>query len=216
LLRGSIAHEQHAPVPAPAPWTAWHLLADGTLVELAQHSISVERADGSALFRYDVEGAHGRVTLASESLTLAASAGDLALRAAGAIRFEGRSFSARASMPGHTSSLTFEPRRAQLRAESLELSGESFQLAAQETELYGGELRGRFTRARLSFERLETAAGEVVARARSVYQSVHELLEQQIGDLRTRVTGTAQLKAREIAQRAERAYKLRAEKIHLG
>lgn len=191
-------------------------IADGTRVELAAHSITVERADGTPLFRYDVEGAHGRVTLASESLTVAASAGDLALSAAGAIRFEGSSFSARAHMPGHSASLHVDPRRAQLRAESLELAGESFRLLARRAELRGEELRSRYTEAELTFERLEAVANDVVTRARNVYQNVQELLQQQVGSLRALVTGSAQLNAREIAQRAEQAYKIRGEKIHIG
>jgi hypothetical protein len=193
-----------------------HTLADGTRVQLATHSITVERADGTALFRYDAEGERGRVTLASESLTLAASAGDLALSAAGAIRFEGRSFSAHARMPGHSASLSFDPRRARLSAEALELASDSFQLLAQKAELRGEELRSRFTRAELAFESLETVADNIVARARNVYHSVQELLQQQAGSLRTLVAGSAQLKAREIAQRAEQAYKIRGEKIHIG
>jgi hypothetical protein len=56
----------------------------------------------------------------------------------------------------------------------------------------------------------------VVSRARNVYQSVQELWQQQAGSLRTLVSGTAQLKAREVSHRAQDAYKIRAEKIHLG
>jgi Protein of unknown function (DUF3540) len=193
-----------------------HALSDGARVKLDSTSIVVERADGTPLFRYEVGAQHGKVTLASESLELSASAGDLSLTAAGAIRLEGRTLSARTHMPGHTSAFSLDPRRARLSADAVELASATFKLDAQQAELSGDALEIHFKRARLRVERLETFADSVVSHARNFYQSVQELLQQQAGSLRTLVAGTAQLKAREVAQRAEESYKIRGEKIHIG
>jgi hypothetical protein len=201
---------------APETRETEHALSDGARVTLGTTQIVVERADGTPLFRYEAGAAHGKVTLASESLELGASAGDLSLTAAGAIRLQSRSLSACTGMPGHSSTLSLEPRRARLRADAVELSADAFKLDAHEAELSGDDLQSHFKRARLKVERLETIADSVVSRARNVYQNVQELLQQQAGSLRTLVAGTAQLKAREVAQRAEEAYKIRGEKIHIG
>jgi hypothetical protein len=191
-------------------------LADGTRVHTGPTSIAVERADGTPLFHYSAEPGVGTVTLGAESVNIAASAGDLNLSAAGEIRMRSRTLSLQSSMPGTRSGLEITPRQTRLSSQSVALQGESFKLEAAEAELKGGELRSSFKRAVVTLERLESTADVVVSRARNVYQSVQELLQQQAGSLRTLVVGTAQLKAREVAHRAEQAYKIRAEKIHLG
>jgi Protein of unknown function (DUF3540) len=191
-------------------------LSDGTRVHSDDSSIAVERADGTPLFRYSVESGRGSVTLSAETLNLAASTGDLCLSAAGEIRLRSRSLSLQSGMPGARSGLELTPRSARLSGDAVAVSGRAFRLDAAEAELRGGELRTQFKRAVVVLERLETTADSVVSRARNVYQSVQELLQQQAGSLRTLVAGSAQLKARDIAQRAEEAYKIRADKIHLG
>lgn len=215
-MPADIARRSAVSAPAQRAASNQHALADGTRIESDQHSITVERADGTPLFRYSAEAGRGTVTLEAEALHLAAKTGDLSLSAAGEIRLRGRSLSLQSAQPGASSTLELTPRKAQLASDAVALSGRSFQLDAAEAELRGGELRSQFKRAVVALERLETKADTVIARARNVYQSVQELLQQQAGSLRTLVEGSAQLKAREVSQRAEEAYKIRAEKIHLG
>jgi hypothetical protein len=191
-------------------------LADGTRIQSDATSIVVERADGTPLFQYSAQAGVGTVTLAAEAMHIAASAGDLKLSAAGEIHMRGRTLSLRSSMPDTQSGLEISPRQTLLSSQTLALAGESFKLEAGEAELNGGELRSTFKRAVITLSRLESSAEVVVSRARNVYQSVQELLQQEAGTLRTLVAGSAQLKAREVAHRAEEAYKIRAEKIHLG
>ena len=193
-----------------------HALSDGTRVRTDTTSISVERADGTPLFQYSAERGRGTVSLGAEALHLAAHAGDLTLQAAGEIRKHSRSLTLQSSMPGADTSLELGPRHARLVGRALELKGETFALNAGEAQLSGGELRSNFRRAVVALERLESTADVVVSRARNVYQSVQELLQQQAGNLRTLVAGSAQLKAREVVHKADEAYKVRAEKIHLG
>lgn len=209
---------ESSPAIEPSDQTArdTQSLADGTRVRSDATSISVERADGTPLFRYSAEAGRGTVSLSAEALNLAASAGDLTLQAAGEIRLRSRSLSLQSSMPGAQTKLELGPRKAHLSSAALELSSDAFKLHAAEAELSGGELRSTFRRAVVALDRLESTADVVVSRARNVYQSVQELLQQQAGNLRTLVAGSAQLKAREVAHRADEAYKIRAEKIHLG
>ena len=56
----------------------------------------------------------------------------------------------------------------------------------------------------------------VVQTARNLYQRVQELAQHRAGNLRTIVDETLQVRARQVFQRATDAYKIRAEKIHLG
>ncbi|HEX6244658.1 MAG TPA: hypothetical protein VFZ61_27255, partial [Polyangiales bacterium] len=112
-------------------------LADGTRVASDERSITVERADGTPLFRYHSEAGHGTVTLEAEAMHLAASAGDLSLSAAGEIRLRGRSLSLQSAQPGASSTLQLSPRRARLESDALALAGRSFQLDAGEAELRG-------------------------------------------------------------------------------
>lgn len=211
-LRGATLESEQAPDRAEHV----QALADGTRVRSDATSISVERADGTPLFRYSAEAGRGTISLAAEALNLAASAGDLTFQAAGEIRMRSRALTLQSSMPGSRSTLELGPRRARLSSQAVELSGDTFKLDAAEAELSGGELRSTFKRAVVALDRLESTAEVVVSRARNVYQSVQELLQQQAGSLRTLVAGSAQLRAREVAHRAEESYKIRAEKIHLG
>lgn len=199
-----------------SPDVTRHALTDGTRISTDASNIAVERADGTPLFRYAAEAGRGQVTLAAEAIQLSATAGDLCFQAAGAIRMRGRALALESAMPGAEARLELTPRSARLSGDALALEGRTFTLDASEAELQGGELRGRFKRAVVTLERLDAVADVVVSRARNVYQSVQELLQQQAGSLRTLVTGAAQLRAREVMQRAEEAYKIRAEKIHLG
>ena len=207
---------RNEPTAQPHAASGQRTLADGTRVASDERSVTVERADGTPLFRYHSDEGRGTVTLEAESMQLRASAGDLSLSAAGEIRLRSRTLSLESAQPGARSTLELTPRRAQLTSDALALASRAFQLDAGEAELRGTELRSQFKRAVVALERLETRADTVISRARNVYQSVQELLQQQAGSLRTLVSGSAQLKAREVSQRAEEAYKIRAEKIHLG
>ncbi|MDB4984829.1 MAG: hypothetical protein JWN04_7 [Myxococcaceae bacterium] len=193
-------------------------LPDGTRVHMDNERahISVERADGTPLFRYDANSAHGTIVIENEALRVSACRGDLSFAAAGEIRLEASRVSLRATMPGADAQLSLSPRRARLEADDLQLRGNALAVDAGRTELRGEELHSEHKRAVIKLERLESVADVVVSTARNVYQSVHELLQQKAGSLRTLVSGTAQLQAREVAHRAADSYKIRSEKIHLG
>jgi lipopolysaccharide export system protein LptA len=194
-------------------------LRDGTSVEIDRDAtrVSVRRADGSEMFRYEVEAARGTITIEAESLALCASGGDLRLQAAGEVQLSGQRMQARASRAdGIASTWSLTPRRSELHSQRIAWQTEQLDVAAQRTQLSGQELRTVLARAVLQVERVETVSDVVMQTARNVYTHVRELLQERAGSLRTLVDGTAQLRARDIAQRAEDAYKLRAEKIHLG
>ncbi|MEY4509170.1 MAG: hypothetical protein RLZZ450_1292 [Pseudomonadota bacterium] len=201
-----------------APQKSSQTLADGTLVQVdgASGTVDVMRADGSLLFHYDAIAGRGTIRLENESLDLLASKGDMNLSAAGEIRLRARSVFASASMKGATSSLELAPGRAGITTEALQLRADELLFEAAHSTLRGGELRAELKRAVIGVERLETVAEVVVSTARTLYQTVHELLQQRVGSLRTLVSGTAQLSARSVTHRAADTYKVRGEKIHLG
>jgi hypothetical protein len=193
-------------------------LSDGTRVRIdgEKTRIQVERADGTPLFQYSASEGQGTITMGHEAMSVIATGGDLNLRAAGAIRMQGHTVSARAKAGPNSSTFELSPRRASVSGEAVQLKGEAFELEATRSEIRGDELHGQHRRAVLHVEHLESTMDVVVSTARNVYQSVHDLLQQQVGSLRTLVAGTARLQARDVAHRAEQAYKVRAEKIHLG
>lgn len=194
-------------------------LSDCTRIEVGpqRESLSVRRADGAELFRYDVRQGHGTLTLESEALTLAARTGDLRLQAAGEIQLESRSLRVSAAQPGSAATtLRLSPREAALQTTCLRYEVGTLDLRAAQAQFSGGELRTRLARAVLDVNRVDAVFDVVHQTARSVCAEVRELFEQRLGSLRTFVAGTAQLRAREVMHRAEDAYKVRSEKIHLG
>jgi hypothetical protein len=194
-------------------------LTDGThvVVDQAGGRVRVQRRDGSVLFDYRADEGHGVITLSNESMRVSAEAGDLSLAAAGEIRLQSRTLCAQTSAGEDAATLRLGPRGAELSADTLALEARrSLSLDAERTRVRGGEIEADVGRAVLRLERLERMADVVVTRARNAYERVEELLQQQAGTLRTLVSGSAQLRAREVAHRAEAAYKVRADKIHLG
>lgn len=197
---------------------ATSVLQDGTRVSVdaLAGAIRVERADGTPIFHYEAAHGRGTISLAQESMEVHATGGDLRLSAAGEVRISGSAVRAEASMPGGLASVALTPRRAQLRAPELSFSATQLDVQAQQLNLRGDEVRADHKRIVAHVERLESVVDVVVSTARNVYQSVQDLLQQRAGSLRTLVTGTAHLQAREVAHRGTDSYKIRSEKIHLG
>ena len=69
---------------------------------------------------------------------------------------------------------------------------------------------------RLLAGRLETVARTVMSNAENVYQKVEKLAQLQAGRVRTLVRSSWHIKARDTILKAEKDYKVNAEKIHLG
>jgi hypothetical protein len=195
-------------------------LTDGTQVRASADGAALEimRADGTLLFKYNVSQGQGRITLENDAVDVHAVRGDLRLRAAGDVLVEGRTVQAVSRNPGADSTTRFQlsPRQASLSAATVNINGDDLQIAVAQTTLRSEEVRGFIGRAVVQARRIETVAAVISETAQNLYQAVEELAQLRAGSLRTIVDGSVHLKAKQVFQRAAEAFKIRAEKIHLG
>jgi hypothetical protein len=195
-------------------------LADGTVVRAGAGGVSLEivRPDGTILFKYDVSQGQGRITLENDAIDVHATRGDLRLRAAGDVLVEGRSVHAVSRSPGAESpgELRLGPRQASLAGATVQVKGDDLELESERTTLRSEDVRGFIGRVVVHARRLETVAEVITETAQNFYQAVQDLAQLRAGSLRTIVDGSVHLKAKEVFQRAAEAFKIRAEKIHLG
>ena len=103
-----------------------------------------------------------------------------------------------------------------MTAPVVDLTAQRAQIASQETEVTGSQLRGSIADVQLIVRRIESVAETVMAKAKNVYRTVVELSQLKAGRQRTLIDTTSHTKAHKTIVKSETDFKVKAEKIHLG
>lgn len=175
--------------------------------------IEVRDAEARLLFEYRPEAGRGVLSMPTGDLELHAPGGNIDLVSGGSVRVRG----------GEAVSLSAGATSIGVGRESAEISARDLKVASRRADFLVGEAVYRGERLSAAVEqvktvtrKLETVAGWVFERAKSVFRKVEELDQLEAGRTRTLVEGSATLRAGSAAIEADHDVKIDGSGIHLG
>lgn len=192
-----------------------------------QNRISLFSRTGGLVFEYDDTTGRCRVDLPSGDMTVSASGGRMVFSASDGIRFSsGRTlelqsrekvrFAVTDPENRDRSALCLDAAGMSANGDRLDLSARSSRMDLETLRFQGRRFIGTLGEARLTLDRLEITASDIVQKAASLFQSVEDLFQTTAGRIRTLVDGTCHLKTRKLFLKAGEDVKIKGEKIHLG
>lgn len=194
----------------------------------AGERIEIRDRDDQLMISFDVESGHAVVNVPNGDLALRAPEGyiDLAagkgLRCAstGAIQFESRSslgMTVRGSEPGERSAaVQLAPHGTVVSGNTVGVSAGSTDVRTRDARFTSETLTSRVANARISFGKLESIVGRLIARAKNIYRRVEGTEQVEAGQSRTIVKGTHTVRAKSSYHKTEGDVKIDGAHIHLG
>jgi len=192
----------------------------------AGNSVQVFSAADDLLFEF--QPALNRIKLYTDAPNLEVEnrTGDLSLRTAGRMRLQAQSIEMdsryRIEM-GLAHAPGTKQARVSLERNQVSLEGEKACINATRGDFRFAELKytgkrfiGKLAHASITAFRLETTARTMICKARNAYQKVEQLAQLSAGRVRTLVKATYHVKAENTIMKADKDYKVNADKIHLG
>jgi hypothetical protein len=175
--------------------------------------IEVRDREARLLFAYDPDIGRGTLSMPEGDLSLEAPRGSIELVSAGPIRCKSE---ASVSISAGSSSLELGRSAAKISSHELELRSRRADILFGEATYRGERFSAAVEQAKVVTRKLETVAGWVFARARSVFRKVDDVDQLEAGRTRTLVQGSHTVRAACAAIEAERDVKIDGSSIHLG
>lgn len=203
---------------------------DGARAEIVERDgeerLQVRSPQGAVIFEYDPTTGKSTLSVPSGDLALCVPGGnidlvagkDIRCFAAGEVAIAGASgASVGARAPGAApAGLRVDPGHVKLHGEGLSVAAARADLRIAEGRYLGSSLSATIDKAQLAFDRLETVAHRVIARARDLYQSVQDLHDMRSGRMRVLVEEALDMKGGSTTIQADGDVRIDGEKINLG
>ena len=214
-------------IPDTPPAAAGVRLPDGASADAVDdRRLRVRDGAGALLFEYDAASGRATLHVPPGGLEIAGGKGDVALTTDGELRLAAQSvrvdgvvgvrLGVGAGLGRVASGLNLSHRGAHLFGASLEVLAGRARVLLRELVYQGARVDATVDLLKLAAERLESAAGTVIHRARNVYRTVQELCQLRTGRQRTVVEEAAHLQAGRIDLRARGDVSVDGDRIHLG
>ncbi|WP_321494436.1 DUF3540 domain-containing protein [uncultured Desulfobacter sp.] len=183
---------------------------------------------GGLVFEYDDASGKCRVNLPSGDMAFSADRGRMDFFAAEGFRFVSGGPLALSSQEGlslsvsgpdektNRSSIELKPGVMAAESDQVDIRARSGHLNMEKACVKGNWLDFTAQDIRLSADKMETIAREMVQQVKDVYQTVEGLCQTTAGRIRTMVEESLHFKSRKIFVKAEQDVKIKGDKIHLG
>jgi len=178
------------------------------------------------LFQYDANTETARIFSEAGNISFQALNGNIDFNAARNIRLNGEQIDLRGkSGIGMSVGQVFERLRSafNLKPGQLQISGQWLRVSTKRTDFFAEEIRSHIKNFsshiknfRLIAEKLETAAGSIIEKAKNVYRSTENLSQHRAGRIRMLIDTSFHLKSKNSILKSKEKVKVDAEKIHLG
>lgn len=182
--------------------------------EGGEERIEVRDADARLLFEYRPEIGRGVLSMPKGDLALHAPGGDIELVSGGSIR--ARSGDAVSLSAGASSIDLGREGGAEISARDLKIASRRADVLFGEATYRGERIEAAVEQVKTVTRKLETVAGWVFERAKSVFRKVEELDQLEAGRTRTLVEGTCSVRAGSAVIEADHDVKIDGSSIHLG
>ena len=178
------------------------------------------------VFEYDAKAEKSRIFVRSGDLKLMAEMGDIALNAAGKIKFNaekveitGRS-QVCLGVSRHTgdsgTSVALDSQRVRIDSSEMKISAKRGTLFFTELRYAGKKIFATAGHVRIMARKLETTAKTILEKADNVYRKVKQLSQLQAGRKRILVDDTFYVKSNRSVMKSDKDFKVKSDKIHLG
>lgn len=189
-------------------------------------SLQVFSKRNELLVEYDPESEKVRINVEKGNLEFTTQNGDIVFDSQQNIRLNGQTIelasrsnvqlSVSDALGQLISSLSIRPKRLQISSAEVDITAQKSQLNIKQTHYFGKLFRGNIEDSKLIVGKLTTIAKSITEKAKNVYRSVEELTQLKAGRMRTLIRGTSHMKAKTTYMKAEKDFKINADKIHLG
>lgn len=182
---------------------------------------------GEMMFEYDSATGKARVGVPSGDLEIVSREGNIDFVSAEGIRFfaknpiemrslQGISLASASPRAQNFSALELGPEKLELRSPSLAIQSDRGRIHIQDARFLSQRVTARIGQVKLVMDRIESVAGQVIQKAKNLFQTVEQLSQLRAGRLRTLVDETYQLKSQRAVLKAQEDFKIRGDQIHLG
>lgn len=203
---------------------------EGTFAECTSsdghETVRVVSKDNELLFEHDPARGLTRLAVPKGALELTTASGDLILNSAGQVRISGAVVDVRARqqlslqvldvMGKAKSWFRLLQDRLQSGGQKLEVDVDESVVRSRSSRLTSDELAVTATNVSVCAKRLESNATTRIERSGNVYQTVTDLLQHQVGRLRTYVAGFSHHRSKQAYISAEETINIDGEKVNLG
>lgn len=189
-------------------------------------TLQVFSAEDELLLEFEPGSDRVRLYTDSPHLEVQNRLGDMCFRTAGRMSLAARSIEldsrhairmeVGASSGKKNSRISLERNRVTLEGEEAGINAGQGDFRIAELCYTGTRFTGNVVQASIVARRLQSTVRTLVSRARNFYQKVDQLAQQKAGRVRALVEGTYHVKAENTIMKADKDYKVNAEKIHLG
>lgn len=186
--------------------------------------IEVRDPEGHLVLAYEPDTGRSVLSAPSGSLALHAPEGDIELVSGGAVRCRGAGGvtleAGAASSPARPQerrpSLALGKEGARLAARTLTIAGERADLLLADARYHGVRLSATVEQAKVVMERLESAAVQVVSRAKRFFRHAEDLDQLTAGRSRTVVEGAYTVQGGHASIQAKDEVKIDGKRVYLG
>ncbi|MEQ9406787.1 MAG: DUF3540 domain-containing protein [Fuerstiella sp.] len=189
-------------------------------------SLRVLSKEDQLLFEIDPDRGRTRVSVPQGTLELNAARGDIVLSAAGAVRVQGTDIDLSAKhrlTMAVTSGVGLAKSWFRMLHDRLQTGGEKIDVTAREadlnitsTSLTSTSVSVKADDYRLTAQHAETTAETLVENSGNAYRTVRNLLQQQVGRLRTYVSGLSHFRSKRAYFSSEETFHIDGDQVHLG
>ena len=194
--------------------------------EAQAKALRVFSADDELLLEFEPGSDRVRLYTDTPNLEVQNRVGDLCFRTAGRMSLEARSIeldsrhtirmAVGASSGRQNTQIRLERNRLSMDSAEAGINAGRGDFRIAELSYTGTRLSGNVVQASIVARRFESTVRTLVSRARNFYQKIDQLAQQKAGRVRTLVEGSYHVKAENTIMKADKDYKVNAEKIHLG
>jgi hypothetical protein len=195
--------------------------------ENASEKVRLFSAKNELIFEYEPSSGNSRINIESGDLEFITkkgeinffSEGDINFKSKGSVRIEstnGIKISVKNFFEKIHSSILLDKAKIGLSSPNLNITSRKADVQIEAAKYIGSSFSAVIKHAKLIAGKFENIAGDIVSRARNVYETVEELTELRTGRVRMLVKSTLHFKSKNSYQISEEDYKVNAEKIHLG
>jgi len=189
-------------------------------------SLQIFSGEDKLLFEYEPDTDRISLHMDSPNLEVRNKTGDMCFNTDGHLRMKARSIELEGRHRIHMglgqasgrkpSEISLERNRVRLEGEEACIHAGRGDFRFAEMCYTGKRFIGNVVHASLVARRMESTIRTIVSKAKNVYQKVDELAQLKAGRVRNLVGGSYHLKAEHVLVKAEKDYKVNADKIHLG
>lgn len=228
LLARSPAAEVKRPSAATAieTGTGAFVVVDPEGAATGNEVIKIFSSRKELVFEYDAKAEKARILVPSGDLDLAADSGNMTLTAAGKIQFKAEKVDVagragvRLGVPGSVGdagvSVALGPQKVKIDSPEMNVSASRGALFFTELHYAGKKIVATAGHVQMMVRKLETVAKTILEKADNVYRKVAQLSQLQAGRKRDLVDDTYYVKSHRSVMKAEKNFKVKSDKIHLG